>query len=142
MLKHRQLFHHDPANGVHGDCMRTAIACLLEVSPQDVPHFLHDGCDGATFIDRIDEYLAEQGLVLVAIPFMDTPANVMDSMMNTNPNIRYLISGQSERGIDHVVIACNGKIIWDTHHSDAGLIAPCASGYTWVEFLASRKAHK
>lgn len=142
MQRHKQLLSHDPENGVHGDCMRTAIACLLDIAPQDVPHFLHDGCDGGVFMERIDAYLASHGLALVGIPFADTPENVMEAMMHTNPNMTYLLSGQSIRGVNHVVIARNGEVIWDTHTSNVGLSGPCKDGHTWVEFLVSRKAHK
>ena len=37
MTPQNQLHKHDPANGVYGDCGRTAIACLLDLHPS--PHF-------------------------------------------------------------------------------------------------------
>lgn len=142
MLRHKQLLSHDPENGIHGDCMRTVIACLLDLQPQDVPHFLHDGCDGGVFMERIDAYLESKGLALVGVPFSDTPDKVMEAMTYNNPNITYMISGQSARGVNHVVIARNGEILWDPHPSNAGLSTTCKDGYTWVEFLVSRAAHR
>ena len=38
MTPHKQLNRHRPEEGVFGDCYRTAIACLLDLRPQDVPH--------------------------------------------------------------------------------------------------------
>lgn len=142
MIYLTQTVMHDPENGIHGDCMRTALACLLELPVDTVPHFLHDGCDGEVFSRRIDEFLETLDLALLAIPFEDTPVNVMMSMESTNPDTRFLLSGLSPRGINHVVVAMNSEIIHDPHPSRAGLVGPCKSGYTWVEFLVSRKAHK
>lgn len=34
----RQLYRHDPANGVYGDCWRACIASVLELPIEDVPH--------------------------------------------------------------------------------------------------------
>jgi hypothetical protein len=38
MTPHKQRFRHDPANGIYGDCWRTAIACLLDIQPEEIPH--------------------------------------------------------------------------------------------------------
>ena len=35
----KQLFHHDPANGVWGDCFRAVIASVLSLPVEAVPHF-------------------------------------------------------------------------------------------------------
>ena len=58
MTPQKQMFLHDPDNGVWGDCQRTAIACILDRDVEDVPHFFHDGCDGKTADKRIDDWLA------------------------------------------------------------------------------------
>ncbi len=39
MIPLMQRNHHDPANGIYGDCHRAAIASLLELPMDDVPHF-------------------------------------------------------------------------------------------------------
>ena len=39
MIRRRQLFRHEPHNVIYGDCHRTAIACLLDMEPWQVPHF-------------------------------------------------------------------------------------------------------
>jgi len=40
MRFHKQLItNHNPESGIFGDCQRTAIACLLDKHPSDVPHF-------------------------------------------------------------------------------------------------------
>ena len=33
MTPHKQLYRHDPANGIYGDCGRAVIACLLDRPP-------------------------------------------------------------------------------------------------------------
>ena len=62
MTPHKQLIKHDPENGQWGDCGRTAIACLLDLHPSDVPHFW----EGPERADRDPEtecrkWLAERG---------------------------------------------------------------------------------
>ncbi len=37
MLQHRQLFLHEPERRSFGDCHRTALACLLNLPPEEVP---------------------------------------------------------------------------------------------------------
>ena len=42
MTPYKQLNHHDPDNGIIGDCYRTAIACLLDLPPDALPNY----CEG------------------------------------------------------------------------------------------------
>ena len=39
MRPQQQKFKHDPANGSYGDCFRTALACILDLDRDEVPHF-------------------------------------------------------------------------------------------------------
>lgn len=144
MIKHYQKFRHDPANGVHGDCMRTVIACLLnKQSVDDVPHFLHDGCDGVEFNRRIDEYLAGEGLALVGLALTGASVSeIIDMVSAANPDTWFLITGRSPRGVNHVVIARNGMIVHDPCLDGGGLVGPTEAGVVWVEFLVPRAVHK
>jgi len=38
MKFYKQKYLHDPGNGVIGDCYRTAIGCILEIDPMELPH--------------------------------------------------------------------------------------------------------
>jgi hypothetical protein len=39
MKFNKQLVEYDPVNKIFGDCMRTAIRCILNLRPEDVPPF-------------------------------------------------------------------------------------------------------
>lgn len=46
MIEYEQLIpHHNEAEGMIGDCWRTCIACILEMPPNLVPHFMRDAKD-------------------------------------------------------------------------------------------------
>src|SRR5690606_6329025 len=77
----RQLLGHDPDNGIYGDCMRTSIAALLDLPPQEVPHFFEGGASAADGWKLIDEFLAARGLLLHAFSFkVDSVKEVLDAM--------------------------------------------------------------
>lgn len=50
MKFHKQRFLSDKANGIFVDCMRTAIACILDLEMDDVPHFLEGGVNYSVFM--------------------------------------------------------------------------------------------
>ena len=62
MKFHKQLYRHDPENGVWGDCYRTAWACLLDLEPEDVPHFCEGFTDDGAATAKLDAWLRERGL--------------------------------------------------------------------------------
>lgn len=137
MIFNKQLIKHDPVNGIFGDCMRTAIACLLDKLPEEVPHFGEHFLDSATFDAAVNSYLASQGLAQFTIAFHGECGikSVIDTVGFTNKNMYYLLSGQSNRKVNHIVVCCENKIIHDPHPSGDGLEAPCNDGYFWATVL-------
>lgn len=117
MIKRHQLYRHEPHNGIYGDCYRSTIACLLGIEPHKVPHWYQlnvEGRGGDTYKEaRL--WLAERGFSLATVSYSNIgdPAFV-DYMSSINRDVVYMLSGKSPRGNwSHVVIAKNGKIIWD-----------------------------
>lgn len=136
MQYHKQLFLHDPDNGVFGDCHRTALACLLDKQPKEVPHFLEGNPDGVEFIRREREYLETQGLSLFQVAYADTIENVLATVGQQNPGLRYILGGKSPRGTNHSVVCCGSEIIHDPHPDSGGLVAGIdPDGYCWVDVL-------
>ena len=135
MTPHTQAFLHDPATGIRGDCYRTAIACLLDVPRDDVPHvFEHD----TPAIQRATgAYLRRFGLAMLEMPLKGADAaDVVAFMAGTNPDIpSFLLSGTTPRGWDHTVVVHDGEV-WDPHPSRSGLTGPCDDGFWWVGALA------
>jgi hypothetical protein len=139
---HKQLVRHDPANGRHGDCYRTALACLLGLRPDEVPHFADEAATkGQSFQRKAGEWLADRGLALVRQWYpggiADLPG-ILCRVACENTGSYYLVTGRSPTGVNHVVIARNHRIVWDPHPDDVGLVGPCfddpALGFL-VEFL-------
>jgi len=144
MKYHIQQFKHDPDNGQYGDCYRTAIACILNLEIEDVPHFFHDGADKETCNARVSEWLRERNLALFSAPYDCSLNRLSEIHASLNPGALCLLSGKSKTGTNHTVIFKDGKIIHDPSPINAGIIAPCideanpeADGlFYWVEVLA------
>ena len=107
MLRFVQLLPHDPDKDHRGDCFRTAIACILETPPAEVPHFV----ESETWFMDCQKWLRNRGYCLV---------------YEANPTYAeywgyHLISGDGPRGMRHTVVGCGGEEVWDPHPSGDGL---------------------
>lgn len=142
MIPQKQLYRHDPANGVYGDCYRTVIACLLDLAPTDVPHINEDtGASGMKEQgDAMDVWLAGRGLREINIAFPgDTPlADVLSTMEAMNPGLRFMITGTSRNETNHCVICRSGEIEWDPSLTDSGIVGPADNGFWLASFLGVR----
>jgi len=130
----KQKYGHDPDRGIWGDCHRTAIACMLNMPRDDVPHFHENGPD-PEFNRKMAEWLAFRGFVIATFVFRDDLDVVMGMMAQQNPGARYMLLGTSATGVDHVVVARDDKIEHDPSLKDAGIVGPCSQGFYWVELI-------
>lgn len=140
MTPHKQLFRHDPGNGVWGDCGRTAIACLLDLAPADVPHFYDNGVRSDVARSSVDAWLAPRGLRLIEIPFPGAVGldAVLAHQKAVNPGVHYILLGKSRTGVGHVVICRDGEIVHDPSLVDAGIVGPCdEDDCYWITFLGA-----
>lgn len=95
-------------DGVPGNCMQAAVATLLGVPLDAVPHFvLFDDWRTAT-----RQWLDERGLVWTCFKPHESGAL---------PDQRCIAAGESPRGVGHVCIVEHGEIAWDPHPSRDGL---------------------
>lgn len=142
MTPQKQLYRHDPDNGVYGDCWRTAIACLLDLPPEDVPHMHVDsGVPNMAEQDRrMNEFLASRGLMLIGVPFPGemTLETLLAAVEVYSSGTRALLTGKSRTGCNHIVVLHQGAIEWDPAQTDSGIIAPADDGYWWVNWLGAR----
>ena len=132
-----QTIRHDPENGKYGDCFRAAIASLLELSIEEVPHF-YDGNKYGENDEKIykfvQDWLGERGHYHVTILFEGDPRQAMKEW---NPEMYYILSGQSSAG-NHCVVAYEDEIVHDPANRESPyLIGPMDHGYWQVELLAS-----
>lgn len=107
MTPHTQtIFVNDP-RGIPGDCMRTAVASLLDLPTEAVPHFvLFDG--PGEWFTVFNMWLKGRGLVIkpLAKGNVDRPC---------------LAIGMSPREVEHVVVWGPEGLLHDPHPSRAGL---------------------
>lgn len=131
----KQLFRHDPDSGIWGDCGRAALACVIGIDPEDLPHW-HEELTGDEWGARMDPVLRERGLVRVSIPFN---APDVESILECGgilaKGMPWFLVGTSANGTGHVVICLDDKIVWDTAIDDSSIVGPLDTGAFWIELL-------
>lgn len=139
MIPHTQAFLNDPENGQRGDCWRTAVACVLDVERDLVPHVNEENVD--LINGTMKEYLASQGYSLMQIPLHETSFPTLEKVLAwmevLNPDVTYFLSGLSKRGWNHVVICRGGEVIWDPHPSRDSIEKP-DNGCWHIEAITRR----
>lgn len=136
MTPHKQLFRHKPDQGIYGDCYRTAIACLLDLPPSDVPH-VYDGRDDAIGKARMESWLSSHGKILIDVAYADSVQTVLSLHEHRYPSLHWILSGISANGCNHVVICRGGQIVHDPAQDDSGIVGPCDDGHVWTTFLGA-----
>ena len=116
-----QEFSHAPSLGVYGDCYRAAIASILELPREDVPHFLHDDPVDDVLTKRIDDWSKGQGLVRMTFWLVTDPRELMSA---NNPDVHYILGGETADGIGHVVVMLNDEMVHDPNPRRIGLAGP------------------
>lgn len=56
-----------------------------------------------------------------------------EQWLKDNQDIPYMVSGKSSRGVQHVVIYMNGKMIHDPHPSNEGLVELSEHPYSYLK---------
>ncbi len=121
-----QAILHDPAGGVYGDCFRAAIASLLELPIEQVPHFCHDG-HKTDWYTRLIEWLRPRGLTFMEHDVSADGGTSWRSAFDLcGIRLYHTITGPSPRfkGELHCVIGLNGEIAFDPHPDGGGLAGP------------------
>lgn len=108
-ITHTQtIFVNDP-RGIPGDCMRTAVASLLELPTEAVPHFALFSEPGAWF-DAFQLWLRGRGLQI-------------RPLARASVDGECLAIGMSPRGVEHVVVWGPEGLVHDPHPSGDGVEA-------------------
>lgn len=137
MIERKQLLRHEPHNEIYGDCNRTAIACLLDKEPWEVPHFaqLWATTPGYDWKAGQREWLRFWGFGLVTFVYPNDLDSMFAFMRDWNPRLNYLLSGTSPRGFSHTVICSGGGFRWDPSPHGGFLVGPLDSGFYELEIL-------
>jgi hypothetical protein len=89
--------------GPPGNCLQAAVASYLELSLNEVPHFvLHDN-----WAHRLRVFAEERGFQLDCV--------------KPDRRLSGIAIGSTERGTHHAVVWSKGITVWDPHPSRAGL---------------------
>lgn len=136
----KQRYLHRPEEGTYGDCHRTAIACLLGLERDTVPHWgVHYGT--AQFDAEAKAFLAGRGLRALTFPvWADSPEKARWFMAQVNPGVYYLMVGKSRNGTNHVVICLDGDQVWDPAIDDSGIVGGAVdengdSNWYWMDVI-------
>ena len=110
MIPIKQHNHHNPEAGVYGDCFRAAIASVLELALDDVPHFL----DGNPPFDQwgmaLKTWACARNLnaaFVVGSADLDDTLSVMAAGF---PEMHYILCGTS-RTLQHAVVGYGDKVV-------------------------------
>lgn len=143
MKRHKQLNRHDPENGVWGDCWRTAIACILDLEPGEVPHVFDNDAPVVEADAAMQAWMEHRGLYVITVTY-DCPDVdlVMGAIHHHNPELRYILMGTSRNGTNHAVVCHGDRIEWDPSQNDSGIVAPAegpnGERFFWVFFIGKR----
>jgi hypothetical protein len=114
------------SNTSPGNCWQTAVACLLDVDPDELPDQVAieaakaDPHYAGSYNNALQKYLAtHHNLVYITLHGYQTECGT--------PRGWHTLEGKTERtatngGIEHVIIGHCGEPMWDPHPSGAGLI--------------------
>lgn len=109
-----QTILYDPDSPAPGNCLQAAVASLLDLDLDDVPHFIvhEDWLERMVLFARLHGYRI-----------------VLDQ--TGDPVALGIAYGPSPRGVNHAVVVQDGHTVWDPHPSRAGLLR--VSGvYAWI----------
>lgn len=152
MKFHKQEHLYIPDGYPDGSCYPTVYACLLDLPLNQVPYFnlfyfttskqkaniakyRKDRYENSNYseetkkayisnfqydIDRLWDQA--RNLWLISMGYTEDFIADHDKWLAENPERSYIASGDSSRGVKHVVIYKNGKLLHDPHPSDEGLV--------------------
>lgn len=108
-----QTIFYDPAvPGRMGNCLQAAIASVLDLPLDEVPHFVQNDEDSdgeVNWSTSLGVWLGLRGLQV-------------DPTAEPLPGEAYLVTGRSARGVMHMVVYRDGDLVHDPHPSGEGLM--------------------
>lgn len=115
------------------DCFRACLASLADKPLHHIPHFFRALRNGEPIDgDRqecIRAWFADIGLCLIRFPLpvpdLVTALNIMNL---SHPGPHYILTGRTQKGLDHAVIARDGQLVHDPALPRQGLFKPHTGG--------------
>lgn len=146
MMRHKQMYLHNPEQLQFGDCHRTAFACLLNIPVEDSPHFIGEyerrkaadpDDESYNWQQHQEEWLNGLGYTTADISYDGTQPleSLFQYMHARNPEILYLLGGESPRGTNHTVVCRGGGFEHDPHPDGGFIVGPMDNGMYEVTFI-------
>jgi hypothetical protein len=109
--------------GPRGNCYSACLASLFELTLDEVPNFF-DGVDGydttSQWWGSVRKWLAEKGFGIISIS-LSLP-NGYEWLENYEGY--FIVCGMSNRGLYHATLWNYGKMCYDPHPDQTGLLEP------------------
>lgn len=118
MIPITQTVLHDPANGLHGNCLSAVLASLLHLPIDSIPVF----SDSDRWVKELNAWLRPHGLAYLWFQDQDF-RRTLDAF--GIEGLHHEISGKTMRfsDVSHACVAEDGRLIFDPHPSRDGLNA-------------------
>lgn len=110
-----QTILYKPGGSEKGNCTEAAVASILGLTLDQVPDFRAKGVEN--FWDEFEDFINSRGFHPLRLDG------------NWIPDVLYLASGLSPRGVHHMVLMRGGKLVHDPHPSKAGI---SETNHIWV----------
>ena len=119
-----QTVPHDPPHS-YGDCHRTAIACILDISPHTIPN-MAGKLPAKKWYAAMNEHLATLGYQVATISYTSrfSREQLMSYMNVLNPTVHYILVGLTDKNVPHVVVCKGAKVVHDTNAGKPGVVKP------------------
>lgn len=143
MIEQKQLYLHQPGKGLIGDCFRTCVACIMDMMPEQVPHWVaefwdnkHKTCDTELVVKECNKWLRQFGYGYLEFPI--GPDNTIEQLRGwlvkyTENN--YVIVGCTSANGGHAVVMKGEDYIWDPAQDNSGCKGPMSDGYFWIGLI-------
>lgn len=138
-----QRFWHAPQRNTQGDCYRTAIACVLGVDRDSVPHS-HDEQTGEENYAFMDNWLRPQGLTRILMPVVgDNFKEIANALYPRGGGLPLIVTGCGPRNVNHVIVVHGVDDFWcptlGAVTAEVALIGPALpDSYFWAEWVVRK----
>lgn len=108
------------------DCFRTALACVLDRPPQSIPNFAKGVIEPHTFHRRYREWLAQQGLGQMLLPWTGPLSSFLTYMQFAAPHAFWILGARPRHNQNapfleyHAFVARGGYVIHDPDPEGGG----------------------